>query len=72
VGARDRFQMLFTHNVDGVFFTKLDEPIRWDATADREALLDYVFEHLQLTEVNDALCEQLRAPRERLLGTVPR
>ena len=69
---RDRFEMLFTHNVDGVFFMKLDEPFRWDASADRDALLDYAFTHLRVTEVNDALCEQLGVTREALIGTVPR
>ena len=40
-----RFDMLFSQHLDGVFFAALDEPIDW-AHGDKEALLDYVFDHL--------------------------
>jgi PAS domain S-box-containing protein len=72
VALRDRFEMLFEHCVDGVFFMALDEPIAWHGEADKEALLDYTFEHLRLTSINRVFCEQTGAPREQLIGTVPR
>lgn len=72
VGARDRFEMLFEHSVDGVFFMTLDEPIAWHGAADKEALLDYAFDHLRITSVNRVLCEQIGARREELIGAVPR
>jgi PAS domain S-box-containing protein len=65
-----RFDMLFSQHVDGVFFMTLDEPIQW-GTGDREALLDYAFDHLRITAINDAMCKQLGSTRERLIGSVP-
>ncbi len=67
-----RFEQLFSRSLDGVFFTAFDQPIRWDDAADKEALLDYAFDHLRVTDVNQAMCEQYRAPREALIGTTPR
>lgn len=69
---RDRFEMLFEHSVDGIFFMELDEPIAWHDAADKEALIDYAFDHLRLTSVNRVLCEQLGESREQLIGAVPR
>lgn len=66
-----RFDMLFSQYMDGVFFASLDEPIDW-AHGDHEALLDYVFDHLRITAVNDEMCRQYGEPRERLIGSVPR
>jgi PAS domain S-box-containing protein len=67
-----RFEQLFSRSLDGVFFATLDQPIRWGYDADKEALLDYCFEHLRITSVNQAMCEQFRAPRAELIGTTPR
>ncbi len=67
-----RFEQLFSRSLDGVFFATLDEPIRWDESADKEALLDYAFDHIRLTAVNQAMCDQFQAPREALIGTTPR
>jgi PAS domain-containing protein len=49
----------------------LDEPIDW-ANGDKEALLDYAFDHLRITALNEAMCRQYGEPRERLIGSVPR
>ncbi|MBV8758215.1 MAG: hypothetical protein JO257_13090, partial [Deltaproteobacteria bacterium] len=66
-----RFDMLFSQFIDGVFFMQLDEPIDWH-NGDKEALLDYAFDHLRITMINEAMCEQIGRPRNELLGTVPR
>lgn len=63
--------MLFEHSVDGVFFMALDEPFAWAGAANQDALLDYAFEHLRITSVNQAMCDQMVAPRERLIGSAP-
>jgi len=65
-------EKLFSQNVAGVFVMTLDEPIAWRDATDKEALLDYAFEHARIAAVNDAMCRQLCATRERLLGSVPR
>lgn len=69
---RDRFEMLFEHSVDGVFFMTLDEPIAWHGAADKDALLDYAFDHMRITSINRVVCEQVGASREQLIGSVPR
>jgi PAS domain S-box-containing protein len=66
-----RFDMLFSQHVDGVFFMMFDEPIDWEH-GDHEALLDYAFDHLRLTALNEAMCRQYGARRERLIGSTPR
>ena len=66
-----RFDMLFSQHVDGVFFMTLDEPIDW-ANGDKEALLDYAFDHLRITAINDSMCQQIGHPRNEVLGAVPR
>jgi PAS domain S-box-containing protein len=66
-----RFEMLFSQNVNGVFFMTFDEPIRWGDSVNQEVLLDYAFEHLRVTAANKVVCEQLGAPLEELLGTAP-
>ncbi len=69
--AQVRFELLFHNSVDGVFFTTLDEPIRWDAV-DRDKLVAYAFDHLRVTQANPAMCKQLQTSREELIGTTPR
>jgi PAS domain S-box-containing protein len=70
--ARDqRFDMLFSQPVESVFFMALDEPIDW-RHGDREALLDYAFDHLRITAINEAMCQYFGAPRAAILGSVPR
>ena len=49
----------------------LDEPIRWDDQADKEALLDYVFEHQRMTKANDAVLAQYGTTREQFIGLTP-
>lgn len=69
--AQERFELLFSNSVDGVFFMTLDEPVRWGPDADRDGISEYAFHHLRVTQANVALCEQLRTPREKLIGSCP-
>jgi PAS domain S-box-containing protein len=64
-------ELLFFQSLDGFFFMMLDEPIRWDHRADKERLLDYVFERQRVTKVNDAMLAQYGATREAFLGLTP-
>lgn len=65
-------ELLFTQSLDGFFFMMLDEPIRWDDHADKDALLDYVFDHQRVTRANDALLMQYGATRDQFLGLRPK
>ncbi|NVB78459.1 MAG: PAS domain-containing protein [Kofleriaceae bacterium] len=68
-----RFDLLFSQNVHGVFVARLDEPFHWPADeATQDARLDYAFDHLRVTAVNDAMCRQFEKTREELVGTPAR
>jgi PAS domain S-box-containing protein len=67
----DYLELFFSQSLDGFFFMMIDEPVRWDDSVDKEAALDYVFEHQRMTKVNDALLAQYGATREQFLGRRP-
>ena len=47
----------------------LDEPVYWNEhIPDKEATLDYIFDHMRFTKVNDAMLAQYGAKREELDG----
>jgi PAS domain S-box-containing protein len=71
MSTNNLLELLFSQSLDGFFFMMLDEPIRWDDCADKERLLDYVFEHQRVTKVNDAMLAQYGATREAFLGLTP-
>jgi formate hydrogenlyase transcriptional activator len=65
-------ELLFTQSLDGFFFMMLDEPIEWNDRADKERVLDYVFDHQRVVLVNDAMLAQYGAARESFIGQRPR
>src|SRR5262245_25138921 len=69
--ATNILELFFSQSLDGFFFMMIDEPIRWDETADKEAVLDYVFEHQRITKINDAMLRQYGATSEQFLGITP-
>ncbi len=70
--SRERLELFFNQSLDGFFFMMLDEPVVWNDTADKEKVLDYVFEHQRITKVNDAMLEQYGATREQFIGILPK
>ena len=64
-------ELFFEQSIDGFFIMTLDEPIEWNDTADKDALLDYVFAHQRLTIANDALARQYGVPLPELIGRTP-
>ncbi len=64
-------ELFFGQSLDGFFFMMLDEPVRWDDAADKEALLEWVFDHHRITRVNEAMAAQYGARPEQLLGLTP-
>ena len=72
MGTSDHLlELLFSQSLDGFFFMMLDEPIHWNDSADKERLLDYVFEHQRITMVNDAMLAQYGATRATFIGLTP-
>ena len=71
MGTDHLLELLFSQSLDGFFFMMLDEPIEWNASADKERLLDYVFAHQRMTKVNDAMLAQYGSTREAFIGLTP-
>ena len=69
--SRRLLELFFAQSLDGFFFMMLDEPVRWDESVDKEAVLDYVFAHQRITRVNRAMAAQYGARPEDLLGRTP-
>ncbi len=67
----DLLELLFTQSLAGIFFMMLDEPVYWNDSADKEKVLDYVFAHQRITQVNPAMLAQYRASAEQMIGATP-
>lgn len=62
-------ELFFSQSLDGFFFMMLDEPVEWGDHVNKDAVLDYVFEHARLTKVNAAIVAQFHAASaDELLG----
>jgi signal transduction histidine kinase len=65
-------ELFFSQSLDGFFFMMLDEPVEWGDHVDKDAVLDFVFEHQKMTKVNAAIVTQFNAASaEELLGRTP-
>ncbi len=70
--SEHRLELFFGQSLDGFFFMMLDEPIRWDDSVDKDAVLDYVFTHQRITKVNEAMAQQYGGTAEDFLGLKPK
>ena len=68
----EQLELFFSQSLDGFFFMMIVVPIRWDDTIDKEAVLEYIFEHQLITKVNDAMLTQYGATREEFIGLTPK
>lgn len=65
-------ELFFYESLDGFFFMMLDEPVEWGDHVNRDAALDYIFEHERMTKVNSAFVAQFGASSpDELLGRTP-
>lgn len=64
--------LMFNQSLSGIFVMMLDEPIDWDGSTDKEALLDYVFDHDRITQANETLIKQYGATLETMIGLTPK
>lgn len=67
----DLLELLFTQSLTGIFFMMLDEPVYWNDSVDKEKVLDYVFAHQRISQVNPAMLAQYRASAEQMIGATP-
>ena len=64
-------EQLFDQGQYGFFFMMLDQPICWNHSTDKEAVLDYAFSHQRITRVNRAMLQQYGATESEFLGLTP-
>ncbi len=64
-------ELFFTQSLDGFFVMMIDEPVEWNDGVDKDAALDYVFEHQRVTIANDAYAEQYQMPLHEIVGMTP-
>lgn len=69
--SENMLNMFFSQSLDGFFFLMLDEPQYWNDKADKEKLLDYMFEHQHITRANEAMIKVFHATPEQLIGATP-
>ncbi len=63
--------LFFRQSLDGFFFMMLEEPVEWNDSVDKEAVLDYVFTHQRITRINQAMLDQYRAKEGDFIGLTP-
>ncbi|MBX2975661.1 MAG: PAS domain S-box protein [Ignavibacteriaceae bacterium] len=69
--SSERLEAFFKQSIDGFFFMMLDEPVEWNDSVDKEAVLDYVFAHQKITKINQAMLDQYGAVEEDFLTLTP-
>lgn len=69
--SQQRLEIFFSQSLDGFFFMMLDQPIRWDETLDKVAVLNHVFRHQHITKANAALLAQYGCSEAEFLGKTP-
>jgi diguanylate cyclase (GGDEF)-like protein/PAS domain S-box-containing protein len=67
----NQLDLFFQQSLDGFFFMMLDKPVEWNDSVDKEAVLDYVFEHQRITKINKAMLHQYRASESDFIGLTP-
>ena len=64
-------ELFFAQSIDGFFIMMLDEPIEWNDSVDKEAILEHVFRHQRMTIANEAYARQYRVALPELIGKTP-
>ncbi|MEQ9049742.1 MAG: PAS domain-containing protein [Marinoscillum sp.] len=70
--SKKEMDLFFNNSLSGFFFMMLDEPIEWNEATDKDAALDYVFNHQRITKVNQAMLDQYGAREEEYIGLTPK
>ncbi|WP_421889149.1 PAS domain S-box protein [Marinoscillum sp.] len=70
--SKKEMDLFFNNSLSGFFFMMMDEPIEWNDSTDKEAMLEYVFDHQRVTRINQAMLDQYGAREEDFIGLTPR
>ncbi len=63
--------LMFAQSMDGLFLMMLDQPLEWHQGVDKEAALDWAFEHHRMVRINDAMVAQYGSAPAEFLGLTP-
>lgn len=61
-------EAIFSQSLFGIFLMKMDNPVQWDETVDKEKALDEIFYHQHVTMANSALLAQYRTEANHFIG----
>jgi diguanylate cyclase (GGDEF)-like protein/PAS domain S-box-containing protein len=64
--SKQQLETFFASSMDGFFIMMLDEPLAWDDQADKDKLIQEVFELMRVTRANDAFLTMYHARIEDL------
>ena len=62
----------FSESAAGAFFMMIDQAVEWNDSVDKEKVLDYVFAHQRISQINTAMLDQYLAREEEFLGKTPK
>jgi len=65
------FNLFFNQALEGIFFFMLDKPIKWNEFADKDTLIDYVFNNQKIVRANDAFLNQYGITLNQALAMTP-
>ncbi len=63
--------LMFAQSMDGLFLMMLDQPLEWHQGIDKEAALDWAFEHHRMVRINAAMAAQYGSAPAEFLGLTP-
>lgn len=66
--SKQQLDLFFSQSLQGFCFMILDEPITWNENIDKANTLDYFFQHLRITKINQAMLNQYGAREEDFVG----
>jgi len=64
-------EKIFELSLSGFFIMTIEEPIVWNDSIDKDALLDYVFENQRITKVNKVMLDQYGSTEKEFLNKTP-
>ncbi len=70
--SKKELDLFFNNSLSGFFFMMLEEPIEWNDQTDKGTVMEYVFDHQRITNINQAMLDQYGAQKEDFIGLTPR
>lgn len=69
--SKQYLDAFFSQALDGIFIAKMNTPVKWDNSVDREKTLDFIFSDIHMERVNKSLCEQFGLEESEVMKIKP-